>query len=57
MSLKVEDRLSSSCCAMNDMRYLNRARDGLTSSSVRQASGLRFASGCGSDVFRPDVRE
>ena len=52
-SSKVDARLLASCWAMKDIRYLRRARAGFTSSSVMQASGLRFASGCGSDVFRP----
>lgn len=42
------------CRAMKDSRYRCRARAGLISSSVRQASGPKFASGCGSDVFRAE---
>jgi hypothetical protein len=52
----VDNRLSGSCWDMNDMRYRSRARAGLTSSSVMQASGLTFASGCGSVVFRAGRR-
>jgi hypothetical protein len=48
------ERSRDPCLALKVIRYLMSARAGLTSSSVMQASGLRFASGCGSDVFRPE---